>query len=143
MPATTLSLNRLIKAPREKVFAAWTRPEALQQWWGPGPVTCPEAHVDLREGGSYRIANLELDGSITWISGEFHRVQPPEELVYTWNVSIVAGDATLVTLRLREHPVGTELILIHERFVDDAVRDMHGQGWGLCIDKLEAFLATA
>jgi uncharacterized protein YndB with AHSA1/START domain len=80
---TALGLTRIIRAPRERVFAAWTEPAALRQWWGPGPVTCPEAHIDLRVGGAYRIANRQVDGSITWISGEFQSVRPPEELVYT------------------------------------------------------------
>jgi len=40
------------------------------------------------------------------------------------------------------HPNGTELRLTHERFAVEAVRDMHVEGWGECIDKLEALLAT-
>ncbi len=140
MQPTALSLNRFIRAPREKVFAAWTDPELLRQWWGPGPVSCPEAHVDLREGGAYRLANLEVDGSITWITGRFERVRPPEELAYTWSVSIVPGEPTLVRVLFLSHPEGTELVLTHERFAVEAVRDMHVQGWGQCIDKLEALL---
>ncbi len=138
MRPTELRITRIIRAPREKVFAAWTEPETLQRWWGPGPVTCPEAHVDLRVGGEYRLANLEADGSITWISGRFERVRAPEELVYTWRVSIVPGDPTLVSVRFLEHPEGTELELKHERFAEAALRDMHLQGWGGCFDKLEA-----
>ncbi len=138
MQPTALTLTRVIRAPREDVFAAWTEPDLLTQWWGPGPVTCPEAHVDLREGGTYRIANLEQDGSITWISGTFERVRPPEELVYTWSVSIVPGDPTLVRVAFNDHAEGTELILTHERFAVEAVRDMHLAGWNGCIDKLEA-----
>ncbi len=141
MQPTELTLTRVIRAPPEKVFAAWTEPELLKQWWGPGPVTCPEAHVDLREGGAYRIANLEADGSITWISGQFERVRAPEELVYTWNVSILPTGPTLVRVRFLSHPQGTKLMLSHERFAVEAVRDMHLEGWGGCIDKLEAMLA--
>jgi uncharacterized protein YndB with AHSA1/START domain len=137
---TDMQLIRVIRAPREKVFSAWTTPELLLQWWGPGPVTCPEAHVDLREGGEYRLANLEPDGSITWISGRFERVSVPDELVYTWNVSIVPGEPTLVRVRFLPHAEGTELVLTHERFAVEAVRDMHIEGWGLCIDKLGAML---
>lgn len=141
MQTTELSLNRVIRAPREKVFAAWTDPKLLVKWWGPGPVTCPEAEVDLRVGGAYRIANLEEDGSITWISGEFERVEAPEELVYTWKLGDNPGLPTLVTVKFLAHPEGTELTLRHERFADPALRDMHLQGWHGCIDGLEALLA--
>jgi uncharacterized protein YndB with AHSA1/START domain len=137
---TDMKLSRVIRASREKVFSAWTKPELLVQWWGPGPVTCPEAEVDLREGGEYRIANLHPDGSTTWISGRFEHVHPPEELVYTWNVSIIPGEATLVRVRFLPHAEGTELVLTHERFAVEAVRDMHVEGWTGCIDKLEAML---
>jgi uncharacterized protein YndB with AHSA1/START domain len=141
MQPTALSLTRVIRAPRERVFAAWTEPGLLTQWWGPGPVTCPEAEVDLREGGAYRLANRHADGSITWISGRFERVRAPEELVYTWKVSILPDEATLVRVSFMPHPEGTELTLIHERFAIEAIRDMHLEGWGGCIDKLEALVA--
>jgi uncharacterized protein YndB with AHSA1/START domain len=140
MQPTDLTLSRIIRAPREEIFAAWTDPKLLTQWWGPGPVSCPEAEVDLREGGEYRLANLETDGSIVWISGRFERVRQPEELVYTWSISTIPGEPTLVRVRFLPHPDGTELVLTHERFALEAVRDMHVQGWGACIDKLEALL---
>ena len=142
MQATMLNLSRVIRAPREKVFAAWTQPELLRQWWGPGPVTCPQAEVDLREGGAWRLANLQPDGSIVWISGAFQLVRAPEELVYTWSLSEMPGEPTLVRVEFRRHAEGTELVLTHERFAIDAVRDMHLQGWGACIDKLAAMLAA-
>ena len=142
MRPTALSLTRIIRAPRAKVFAAWTEPELLKQWWGPGLVSCPEAHVDLREGGAYRLANLEADGSIVWITGRFERVRVPEEVVYTWTVSILPGEPTLVRVLFLDHPDGTELVLSHERFALEAVRDMHLQGWNGCLDKLEASLAA-
>ncbi|MEX0954798.1 MAG: SRPBCC domain-containing protein [Rhizobiaceae bacterium] len=141
MQPTELSLTRVIRASREKVFSAWTDPKLLVQWWGPGPVTCPQAEVDLRAGGAYRIANLQEDGSIIWISGEFERVHEPEELVYTWKIGDNPGLPTLVTVRFLAHPQGTELVLTHERFTDPAAHDMHLQGWGGCIDKLETLLA--
>ncbi len=141
MQPTALTLSRIIRAPHERVFAAWTDPALLKKWWGPGPVSCPEAHVDLREGGEYRLANLETDGSIVWISGRFQRVREPEELVYTWSVSIVPGAPTLVRVMFLPHLEGTRLELSHERFALDAIRDMHAEGWGGCLDKLEDLLA--
>ena len=141
MQPTALTMSRVIRAPREEVFAAWTDPDTLKRWWGPGPVSCPEAHVDLREGGTYRLANLQVDGSITWISGRFERVRVPEELVYTWSVGIVSGEPTLVRVMFLRHAEGTELVLTHERFAVEAVRDMHLQGWSACIDKLDSLLA--
>ena len=47
MKAIQLSTRRWIAAPPDRVFAAWTEPEHLRRWWGPGEVTCPAAEVDL------------------------------------------------------------------------------------------------
>jgi uncharacterized protein YndB with AHSA1/START domain len=138
-----LTVTRIIKAPPKSVFEAWTNPELLVKWWGPGPVTCPEAEVDLREGGAYRIANRELDGSITWISGEFTKVSPPDRLEYTWEVNIVPDMLTLVTVDFNAHPDGTELVITHDRFPNSDIRDMHGEGWGGCLDKLDALFAQS
>lgn len=142
MSDTALTTTRIIKAPRDRVFTAWTTPELLMKWWGPGPVTCPEAHVDLREGGEYRIANKSPDGDIIWISGIFKLIDKPEKLIYEWNISAAGGTITLVTVLFNEHPEGTELILTHERFPDQPIRDMHLAGWGGCLDKLEIFLGS-
>jgi uncharacterized protein YndB with AHSA1/START domain len=77
-----------------------------------------------------------------WISGRFERIRAPEELVYTWSVSILPGEPTLVRVMFLPHPEGTELVLTHERFALEAVQDMHLRGWAGCIDKLEVTLAA-
>ena len=82
----TLVVRRTIQATPEELFAAWTEPEQLKKWWGPRPVVCAEAEVDLWVGGSYRIANRLADGTLLWISGEFELIDPPFKLVYTWRI---------------------------------------------------------
>jgi hypothetical protein len=48
----------------------------------------------------------------------------------------------LVRIRFLSHPEGTELLLTHERFATEALREMHHQGWNGCLDKLENFFAA-
>lgn len=141
MRPTILTLTRVIHAPREKVFAAWMSPDALRVWWGPGPVTCPGAEVDFREGGVYRIANDTPEGMV-WISGRFVRIRNPEEITYSWSATNVPGEPTFVRVTFAPHPDGTELKIVHERFADEAIRDMHLGGWEGCLDKLEAYFAA-
>ena len=50
------------------------------------------------------------------------------------------GEPTLVRVMFLAHAEGTELVLTHERFAVEAVRDMHLMGWDGCIDKLELYL---
>ncbi len=70
MPKTTTStdsrdlvLRRVIDAPREKVFKAWTEPALIKQWFAPLPWTTPVVEVDVRVGGSSLIVMRGPDGS--------------------------------------------------------------------------------
>lgn len=140
MPDISLTLTRIIKSSRERVFEAWTDPDLLVKWWGPGTTTCPEASIDLRVGGAIRIANKIDDGRIIWINGEFEMVEPPSRLIYSWIMGSEMADASRVTVEFRNHPDGTELVLTHERFANEGVRDAHLQGWHGCLDGLQELL---
>jgi uncharacterized protein YndB with AHSA1/START domain len=77
-------ITRIIDAPREEVFRAWTEPDQIRRGWGPGEFSCPEAEVDLRPGGSYRLAMQPTAGDAFIVSGTYREVEPPVRLVYTW-----------------------------------------------------------
>ena len=82
-PAT---IRRSVHYPtsREQVFRAWTTPQALKDWWRPGPYMPSEVVIDLRPGGRYRIAMVHPDGSHASVSGTYVEVVAPERLVMTW-----------------------------------------------------------
>ena len=132
---TALTIRRMIAARPERIFDAWTKPELLQQWWGPAGVRCIAAEIDLRVGGSYRIGNELPDGRVIWISGEFELVESPHRLVYSWCV----GDepASRVTVTFIAVDGATEVLIQHDRVRSQAVRDDHEHGWGGCLDGLE------
>ena len=134
-----LLITRIIKAPPDSVFQAWTQPDQLKKWWGPAHIACPEAHVDLRVGGEYRIANKGRDGEIIWIFGQFEEIVVHEKLVYNWNVGTVDAPASLVTVLFKSHADGTELVIKHEHIPNEELREKHQIGWAGCMDGLEAF----
>jgi uncharacterized protein YndB with AHSA1/START domain len=102
-----LVVRRKINATAGRLFEAWTRPEQLRSWWGPRPVRCVEAQVNLRVGGHYRIVNAVPNGVDIVITGVFARIDAPRKLVYSWNVSPGGGEPELVTVlrsnRRRQH----------------------------------------
>lgn len=133
--APSLVARRTIRASVERVFAAWTEPEQLRAWWGPRPVRCSDAEVDLRVGGRYRIVNALPDGGSITIHGEFRVVEAPRKLVYTWRL----GERELSLVTVRFEPLGdaTEVVVVHEEIPDESVRDSHENGWRGCLDELE------
>ncbi len=142
----TLSLvvRRTIRASRERLFEAWTRPEQLLRWWGPKGVRCSHAEVDARVGGALRIGNALPDGSTVWILGEFLEVVPGERLVYTWRTEPGRGGAReRVTVRFESRGEAvTEVIVVHERIAEVATRQSHADGWDGCLDGLDAWIGS-
>jgi uncharacterized protein YndB with AHSA1/START domain len=139
--AISLIVQRSIRAPAERVFDAWTRPEQILLWWGPRPVMCSEANVDLRVGGSYRIGNVLPDGQVLIIFGQFEVVEPPSRLVYSWHVERPGGvvtEASRVSVRFESQANGTDVIVVHERIDTETTRTDHEQGWRGCLDNLAA-----
>ncbi len=134
----TLVTRRTVRASAARLFEAWTRPEHLRAWWGPRPVTCSGAEVDLRVGGRYRIANALPDGRTLIIEGDFLVVEPPHKLVYTWH----AGDdqTSRVTVRFEPRGDATEVIVVHEQIPSERVRESHEGGWTGCLDGLERYV---
>jgi uncharacterized protein YndB with AHSA1/START domain len=128
-------------APREVVFAAWTEPERLKQWWGPGRFETVSAEIDLRQGGRYEL--LLEPGSMRLV-GEFREVAPLVRLVYTWRWIEGVRDTreSLVTVEFREAGHQTEVVLVHDNFVGPGPLDMYDAGWRSGLDKLRAFLCS-
>lgn len=135
---TALKVTRLIRATPARLFDAWTTPEQLMKWWGPRPVTCSRATVDLRVGGAYLIGNRLPDGREVVITGVFEEIEVPHRLVYSWSMG--TGEHSRVTVRFEPRGAATEVIIEHERIPDEATRTGHEHGWFGCLDGLGALL---
>ena len=143
---TTLRLEQLIDAPREKVFAAWTSEEAMLWWYQDGEdwiVRIPEHNVSV--GGSYRV-EFGPEGDEPYIeSGTYIEIDPPRRLVMTGNLTgpAMAGwSDTTVTVELEEEDGKTRLVLTHSGFPSSKQRDMAGGGWPGFLDRLAELLES-
>lgn len=137
----TLLVRRTIRATPEVLFAAWTEPAHLVEWWGPPGIECAGAEVDLRVGGAYRIANRFPDGRVVWISGEFESIEPPHALVYTWRLE---PEITRERVAVRFDSRGdvTEVVVRHERIADAAAERGHEAGWHGCLEGLSVYAGS-
>lgn len=142
---TSLRVSRVIKAPREAVFRAWTEPDQLTQWSSPVGVVVESAEVDLTVGGRYHIRMKSPENEHNAV-GVYQEIDPPRRLVYTWNwaeqdaqMGAHMEEDTLVTVEFNDVGGSTEVVLTHERFPNVEHRNGHEQGWASCLDRLEAF----
>ena len=139
-----LHLERVLPAPRERVFRMHAEPDFLAQWWGPKGFTAPSIEVDLSVGGSYRIAMQPPEGDRFFLAGEFREVDPGSRLVYTfrWEPPDPDDRETIVVVSLRDHGDSTALTIDQQPFATDARRALHEQGWNESLDRLEELISN-
>ena len=133
-----LTLNHVIDASLDKVYAAWTDPEMLQKWLAPGDAVVTNVIADAVVGGTFLVEILASDGKIWRTRGEYREVEPQQRLIHTW---IWEGSdvETLVTVEFEpESTAKTRLTLTHSRFAKIEAREEHERGWSGCLTKLEA-----
>jgi uncharacterized protein YndB with AHSA1/START domain len=138
----SLTVQRTFKAPRSKVFNAWKDPELVKLWLGGQQARKLHAEIDFRVGGAYRVEIQNPSGATYHLHGTYQEIDEPERIVFTWAFDTwdSAQDVTLVTVTFSEAEGQTNLTLTHERFRDVPTRDLHGEGWGVCFDRLENLL---
>ena len=141
---TSLEIKRFINAPRDCVYAAWTDPAQLKEWFGPENVRTRNFTADARVGGKYRWDLINEEGEDMTISGEYRELVPGKEIVFTWkwdDDEAWKNTSSVVTVELSDCDGGTELRLIHEKLPSEESRDRHNEGWNSVVDRLQKFLS--
>ena len=133
-----VQITRVFDAPRERVFAAWKRPELLQRWSGCGDSTRVEVTMDFRVGGSF-IQKLHISGKGEYtITGKYDEIVEPEKIVYHVNL----GPATTrVTIEFREQGQQTRVVLTQEGFPDPTLAKIVSEGTSESFERLAELLA--
>jgi uncharacterized protein YndB with AHSA1/START domain len=134
----TLHLERVLPAPRPRVFRMHAEPDQLARWWGPKGFTAPSIELDVRVGGSYRIEMQPPEGDRFFLCGEFRRVERPAQLVYTfrWEDPDPDDRETVVAFSLRDLGGATSVIVDQGPFATEGRRALHEQGWTESLGRL-------
>ncbi|MCR9142838.1 MAG: SRPBCC domain-containing protein [bacterium] len=134
------------QAAREEVFAAFSRPAAIEQWLGPSDEFRTTVHeFEFRPGGKYRIEFLSPEGETSVLTGSYSAIEAPERIVFSWrwiqNTEFPDSE-TRVTVQLSEKPEGdgTLLRLTHEKLQAGVMRDRHIWGWQGAFERLDRHL---
>lgn len=156
MPRTraerSFTLTRILQAPRDLVFTAWTDPEHLAWFYNPAmPTPTTPIQVDLRVGGVWR-QHMVVDDDLHYPTGGVYlEIVPNERLVFRWGATggwpeLVEPhdlEAPVVTVELRDVAEGTRLELVvafADQLADEKVRELIDggtrDGWGATIDRV-------
>lgn len=141
-----IGMRRVFNAPRALVFAAYTDPKHIPNWWGGRGSTTIVDTMDVRPGGKWRYIQRAADGAEYAFRGEFLEVVPPEKLVLTFEFEGMPGQIVTDTATFAEED-GKTTVTVISRFDTTEARDgMIASGmeaganesW----DRLEELLAT-
>lgn len=139
----TLEMNRVLAAPPDVVFGAFSDANVLAKWWGPQGFTIPSLEFDPRVGESYRIEMQPPEGESFHLTGEFREADPPARLALTfvWDPPDPDDLETLVALSFRDLGGSTEVDLTQGPFKTEDRLALHRDGWTDTLDRLERVLA--
>jgi uncharacterized protein YndB with AHSA1/START domain len=143
-----LVITRLINAPRELVWEAWTKPEQVKQWWGPDGFTNTIHEMEVKPGGVWRFmmhgpGGMDFPNKIV-----FEKVETPSLLVYTHSSDDENDPTVFHTTVTFEEKKGRTWLTMRAIFATKVERDRvvkeHGaeEGGKQTINRLEAFLYT-
>jgi uncharacterized protein YndB with AHSA1/START domain len=88
------AISRVLDAPRDLVWKAFTDPERMKQWWGPKGFKVLVSKMDLRPGGTYHYGMQAPDGNMMWGKFVYRETTPPERMVFISSFSDEAGGVT-------------------------------------------------
>jgi uncharacterized protein YndB with AHSA1/START domain len=140
----SVEIKRLIKAPRDRVYAAWTNPAQLKQWFGPENVQTHDFIAEVRVGGKFRWDLTNSEGERMAVGGEYRALRPGKKIVFTWqweDDEDWENHVSIVTVELTDREGGTELLLIHEQLPNEESRDGHAGGWNSALERLAKFVS--
>jgi uncharacterized protein YndB with AHSA1/START domain len=148
-PDLDLAISRVIKAPRQAIWSAWTGPRKLEQWWVPAPAVCKVVELKVAPGGAFVTRISEGGGDFApHLDACFLAAEEGRRIVFTnaltggWRPAEQPFMTAIVTLS--DHPDGTDYAA-HVMHKSPADRAMHAElgfydGWGTVIGQLADFV---
>jgi uncharacterized protein YndB with AHSA1/START domain len=139
-----LVITRVFDASRARVFACWTDPANVPEWWGPRGYETLACAFDARPGGRWRVSSRHEDGSQTAESGFVREIDAPSRIVLThaWEEADgTPGPETVITISFADEEGRTRMNFRQAGLQTAASRDGHETGWSESFDMLAEHLS--
>ena len=138
MANNSVSLHRVLKAPPEKVYRAFTDPIAIASWLPPYGFLCTVHEMNVQVGGSFRMSfhNFTTGNSHSF-GGQYLELKPEAYLKYTdqFDDPNLPGEMT-TTVELKKVSVGTEINILQQDIPSMIPAEMCYLGWQESLEKL-------
>ncbi|WP_234461905.1 SRPBCC family protein [Pedobacter segetis] len=134
-----VTLHRVLTASPEKVFRAFSNPDAYASWLPPYGFICKVHQMEFEVGGSYKMSFLNFSmGNSHSFWGEFLEIKTNELIKYTdrFDDPNLPGEM-ITTVQLRKVMCGTELHIVQEGIPDAIPTEMCYLGWQESLEKLK------
>lgn len=138
MADNSVFFHRVLKAPPEKVYRAFTTPDALAAWFPPYGFVCTVHQMEVKEGGTYKMSFTNFStGNGHSFGGKYLELKPNEFLKFSdrFDDPNLPGEM-VTTVWLRKLSVGTELKIVQEGIPAAIPAEMCYLGWQDSLDKL-------
>jgi uncharacterized protein YndB with AHSA1/START domain len=138
MASNSVTLHRVLKAPPEKVYRAFTEPNAMAFWLPPYGFLCVVHQLEARVGGSYKMSFINFStGNGHSFGGNFLEIKPNEFIKHTdkFDDPNLPGEMT-TSIWLKKVSVGTELKVLQEGIPSVIPTEMCYLGWQESLEKL-------
>ncbi len=138
MPNNTVTLHRVLKANPEKVYRAFTEPNALLFWLAPYGFLCVVHAMDVKVGGNYKMSFINFStGNGHSFGGKFLEIRPNEFIKHTDKFDDPNLPGEMVTsVWLKKVSCGTELKIVQEGIPAQIPTEMCYLGWQESLEKL-------
>ncbi|MBK3557887.1 SRPBCC domain-containing protein [Streptomyces sp. MBT56] len=141
-----IDLTRVLDAPQQRVFAAWTSPEDFAAWYGgEADVPLDRVAMDVRPGGSWRLV-IVMPGVEMPFHGVYREVSEPDGLVFTLKDGSALEDAEgeMVTVTFSDLGGGRTELAFQQRGGNLTPEQYAAaeDGWEAFFDALADRLAT-
>ena len=138
MSNNSVTLHRVVKATPEKIFRAFTEPNALSFWLPPYGFLCKVHQIDPQLGGSFKMSFTNFStGNEHSFGGKFLEIKPNEFLKYTDKFENPNMPGEMITsIWLKKVSCGTELKVVQEGIPSVIPTEMCYLGWQESVEKL-------